>query len=387
MLMAETSKKYDIVLMGATGFTGKLVALYLSEHAHRESFTWAIAGRNESKLLELQGNLHSSTPDILVADVTIPESVSEMCRQARVIMNTAGPFNLYGRRVVEACIDTGTQYLDITGEPSFVAEIYNDCHARAEASDVCVVNCCGFDSIPADYGVFLTAQHLPVSAPKVIKGYMRTNARFSGGTLTTAVHALYLESLGKSVKMVIPKNKVAPKIKKQIHYNTDLKGWGIPMPVVDPHIVKRSASRLPDVYGPVTYVQYFVRSSCSKVVSTVFPIVLAMLMIRFAFFRNWLFSKFPSGSGPDEKIRSSSRFEVTFFGQAGNQRAKTVISGGDPGYTETAKMFSQCAFVILSKLRTKTIKPGVLTPVEAFGTDLVDRLQKEGISFVTTDSY
>jgi short subunit dehydrogenase-like uncharacterized protein len=384
--MAETLKKYDIVIMGATGFTGKLIAAYLSEHAHRESIRWAIAGRNESKLHELQDRLSGVKPEILIADVNKPASIQDMCRQARIVMNAAGPFNLYGRTVVDACIACEAQYLDITGEPSFVAEIYNDCHAKAEAAGVCVVNCCGFDSIPADYGVYLTVQKLPVSLPKVVKGYMRTNARFSGGTLTTAVHALYLESLGKSVKTVIPKNKVAPRIKKQIHYNSDLKGWGIPMPVVDPHIVKRSAFRLSDVYGPVTYVQYFVRTSFSKVVSTVFPIVVAMLMIRFAFFRKWLFSKFPSGSGPDDKTRSSSRFEVTFFGQAGKDRAKTIISGGDPGYTETAKMFSQCAFVMLSKLRTKTLTPGVLTPVEAFGMDLVDRLEKEGISFVVNDS-
>lgn len=384
--MSETSKKYDIVLLGATGFTGKLIAAYLAEHASEESYTWAIAGRNESRLSELRNSFAEIKPDIIVADVKNPASVSEMCRQARVLMNAAGPFNLYGRIVVDACIAYGAHYVDITGEPSFVAEIYNDYHAKAEASGVCVVNCCGFDSIPADYGVFLTAQKLPVSVPKIIKGYMRTNATFSGGTLTTAVHALYLESLGKSVKTNIPKSKGALKSKKQIHYNPDIKGWGIPMPVVDPHIVKRSAFRLSDVYGPTTYLQYFVRSSFGKVLSTVAPIVFAMLMIRFSFFRNWLFSKFPSGSGPDEKTRSSSRFEVIFFGEAGKQRAKTVISGGDPGYTETAKMFSQCAFVMLSKSRKNTITPGVLTPVEAFGMPLVDRLTREGISFVTIDS-
>jgi len=385
--MSETSKKYDIVLMGATGFTGKLVAKYLSEQAQAEGFSWAIAGRSESKLRELQKSLDASIPEIMVADVKNAVSVSEMCRQACVLMNAAGPFNLYGRVVVDACIASGAHYVDITGEPSFVSEIYNNYHVKAEASGVCVVNCCGFDSIPADYGVYLTAQKLPVSVPKIIKGYVRTNATFSGGTLTTAVHALYLESLGKSVKTNIPKSKGALKIKKQIHYNQVLKGWGIPMPVVDPHIVKRSAYRLSDVYGPTTYVQYFVRSSFGKVLSTVTPIVFAMLMIRFSFFRNWLFSKFPSGSGPDEKTRSSSRFEVIFYGQAGKERAKTVISGGDPGYTETAKMFSQCAFVMLSKSRNNTITPGVLTPVEAFGMSLVDRLSSEGISFVTTDSY
>jgi short subunit dehydrogenase-like uncharacterized protein len=385
--MSEKSKKYDIVLMGATGFTGKLVAKYLSQHADAEAFSWAIAGRSESKLRDLQKCLDASIPEIIVADVKNAASVAEMCCQAHVLMNAAGPFNLYGRIVVDACIQNGTHYTDITGEPSFVSEIYNDYHSKADAEGVCIVNCCGFDSIPADYGVYLTAQKLPASSPKVIKGYMRTNAQFSGGTLTTAVHALYLESLGKSVKTNIPKFPNAPKVKKQIHYNPQLKGWGIPMPVVDPHIVKRSAFRLSDVYGPLTYVQYFVRSSFGKVVSTVAPIVFAMLMIRFSFFRNWLFAKFPSGSGPDEKTRSSSRFEVIFYGQAGKQRAKTVISGGDPGYTETAKMFSQCAFVLLSKKRIHTIKAGVLTPVEAFGMALVERLQKEGISFKTDDSY
>ena len=373
-------RPFDIILFGATGFTGSIIAQYLSNHAGTEKVTWAIAGRDAEKLNKVKQSLNGVQPEIITADIKDKEALQNMTKQCKVLMNAVGPFNWYGRDVVQACIHTSTHYLDITGEPSFIADVYNNFFDDAVKNSSCIVNCCGFDSIPADYVAWLTAKKLPKDEPKSLKAYVRTNATFSGGTLTTAVEALHMEVQKKSIKTKIKRHPNAPKIPLKIHFSEDVTAWAIPMPVVDPHIVKRSAYRMPDDYGEaISYGQFFVRSSFGKVVKTVMPIAIASILVRFKGFRDRLFKKFQPGTGPSESRRANSKFEVLCFGKSITAEAKTVMSGGDPGYTETAKMFSQAAFTILDKTKDNTVSYGVLTPVEAFGMELVHRLRKEGI--------
>jgi short subunit dehydrogenase-like uncharacterized protein len=373
-------KIYDIILFGATGFTGQITAKYLSEHAAKENLTWAIAGRDLDKLNHLSENLPESKPGILTADVNDYQSLCHMTSQGKILMNAAGPFSRYGKSVVLACIESSTHYLDITGEPSFIADIYNNYFEQAVEKNSCVVNCCGFDSIPADYAAWLTAKKLPKNEPKALKAFIRTNATFSGGTLTTAIEALHMETQKKSVKTKIKRHPDAPRLPLKIHFSKEIGAWAIPMPVVDPHIVKRSAHRLPDEYGEaVSYAQFFVRSSLSKVFKTVMPIVAASFLVRFKSFRDKMLQKFKPGTGPSEARRANSKFEVVCYGTSASSQAVTRISGADPGYDETAKMFAQAAFTLADSIKNKTIKYGVLTPVEAFGLPLVDRLKKEGI--------
>lgn len=375
-------RKYDILLFGASGFTGQLIAAYLADRAASEGIQWAIAGRNRQKLEQLKASLVGQQPDVVVADVDNPESLEQMAAQTRVVMNAVGPFNWYGKGVVKACVEQGAHYLDITGEPSFVADIFLTYGKAAEEKGICIVNCCGFDSIPADYVAWLTAKQLPLEEPKSLRGYIRTNASFSGGTFTTAIHALYMETQQRSVKVKLPRHPSTPRVPLKIHYQKELKAWAIPMPVVDPHIVKRSAYRLPNDYGEaVAYGQFFLRSSLWKVVETVLPVLLTMLLVRFSFFRAWLFRQAPPGTGPDEAMRLRSRFEVVCIGESRNKTVRTVISGGDPGYNETAKMFSEAAFTMVERDNASTLPLGVLTPVEAFGSVLKDRLQRAGIFF------
>jgi len=374
------SRKYDIILFGATGFTGKLVTEYLSKNANTENISWAIAGRDAEKLTAVSNTLSENKPAIITADINDVISLRNMVSQTKILMNTVGPFNIYGKDVVTSCIESGTHYLDITGEPSFVADLYNNHFQSAIDHKACIVNCCGFDSIPADFAAWLTAKKLPLHEPKALKGYIRTNATFSGGTLTTAVQALHMEVKKESIKTKIRRHPDAPKIPLKVHFSKDINGWAIPMPVVDPHIVKRSAYRLPGDYGEaVSYGQFFVRSSFSKVLKTVVPIVMASFLVRLKGFRDRLYKKFKPGTGPNEERRANTKFEAICVGTSTTSSARTVISGGDPGYNETAKMFSQSAFTLLDKIKNNTISYGVLTPVEAFGDELVLRLRREGI--------
>lgn len=378
------SRTYDIILFGATGFTGQLIAQYLSLHANAENIRWAVAGRNHEKLKQLELPKGGSTPGMIIADVEDLESLRKMATQTAVLMNAAGPFNWYGRQVVEVCIEAGTHYLDITGEPSFVADIYNNLNENAVKNGVCVVNCCGFDSIPADYAAWLAARELPTELPKTLRSFVRTNAAFSGGTFSTAIHALHMESQKKSIKTRLPRHPDAPKVPRKIHFNRNINAWAIPMPVVDPHIVRRSAYRMPDDYGDaVGYGQFFVRSSFYKMVKTIVPLAVMFYLVRIPACRRWLFRKFRPGTGPDAARRAASKFEVTCIGEAGGHRSKIIFSGGDPGYDETAKMFSQAAFCMLDLQRKGSLKPGVLTPVEAFGMPLAERLRAEGLVIQT----
>jgi short subunit dehydrogenase-like uncharacterized protein len=372
-------KRYDIVLFGASGFTGQLIAQYLSKNADKEQIQWAIAGRDEKKLIEISASCLDSKPEIITADVKDYQSLLQMTSKAKILMNAVGPFNTYGPDVINACMESKTHYLDITGEPSFVAQTYNVHHQKAQETQVCIVNCCGFDSIPADFAAFLTASKLPANEPKILKGYIRTNATFSGGTLTTAIQALHMEAKKISHKVRLKKNADTPKLPLKIHYNDDIQGWAIPMPVVDPHIVKRSIHGLPESYGPAAYGQFFVRTSFIKVLKTIIPIVFAMVMVRFKYFRDKMFKKFSPGTGPSEQRRAQSKFEVVCIGESKTAKAKTTFSGGDPGYNETSKMFSQAAFSLLDRLKNNQARFGVLTPVEAFGLPLIDRLKSEGI--------
>jgi short subunit dehydrogenase-like uncharacterized protein len=375
-------RPYDVLLFGATGFTGQLVAEQLARNAAGENCRLALAGREMAKLETLRASLPDSGRDIglLTADVRDPDALRQLAAQGRVLISTVGPYNWYGEAVVRACLAAGTHYLDITGEPAFVNRVFSTCHQEAMEKGLCLVNCCGFDSIPADLGAWLTARALPREAPKAVRAYLRTNAAFSGGTWTTAIHALYQRSREKQRTSSGPRHPDAPRMDLRIHYRKDLQRWAIPMPVVDPHIVKRSARHLPADYGEAfSYGQFFTVGSLWRVLQIVVPIGLVMLLVRFGPVRRWLFGRFPPGTGPDPEKRARSRFEVRVFGEGGGHRAETTIAGGDPGYDETAKMLSQSAFVLLQRHREGRLVPGVRTPVEAFGQDLVQRLRNRGI--------
>jgi saccharopine dehydrogenase (NAD+, L-glutamate forming) len=374
-------KKYDIVLLGATGFTGKLIAEYLQRHQKKENISLAFAGRNAQKLEQDLSGIPLEGISVEICDIQDPEQLTALTKNTKILMNAVGPFSFTGRQVIEACIQNKTHYLDITGEPSFVSDVYVRYHEAATEAGVCIINCCGFDSIPADLTTWLTAKQLPHDQPMILDGFVRTNAQFSGGTLNTAIEMLYRESKKTSAKFRVPRHPDTPKPKMRVHYNADIKAWAIPMPVVDPHIVKRSIYKMPLEFGYATaYRQFFVRSSFFKMVKTIMPVLFALLLAKYSWFRKYMKQKFPPGTGPSEAQRAASKFEFMCIGRSGDKKVTTTLSGGDPGYNETAKMFSLSAFTLLTKIRAGNNRSGVCTPSEALGQQLVDRLIAEGIN-------
>ncbi|MCW3845190.1 saccharopine dehydrogenase NADP-binding domain-containing protein, partial [Micromonospora yasonensis] len=186
-------RTYDLVLFGATGFTGGLTAEYLARHAP-DGLRWAIAGRNPGKLAGVRDRLAAIDPalaelPLLTADATDPASLRAVAESARVVASTVGPYIRHGEPLVAACAAAGTDYLDITGEPEFVDLMYVRHHAEAVRTGARLVHACGFDSVPHDLGAWFTVQQLPTDGPVAVDGYVRAGGRFSAGTYHSALTA------------------------------------------------------------------------------------------------------------------------------------------------------------------------------------------------------
>ena len=185
-------RDYDIVLFGATGFTGGLTAEYLARNAP-DTLRWALAGRSTAKLEAVRERLAKIDPrfselPLLEADVKDSASMDAVAQSARVVITTVGPYALYGAPLVGACAHAGTDYVDLSGEPEFVDKMWLQFHEKAVETGARLVHCCGFDSIPHDLGAYFTVLQLPEDVPLKIDGQVLVGGQFSGGTFASALN-------------------------------------------------------------------------------------------------------------------------------------------------------------------------------------------------------
>lgn len=388
--MNKEMRTFDIVLYGSTGFTGKLVAEYFALNVPFTKVKWAIAGRNIIKLEALKINLIHLNPacsDIGVLECNAGDlkSLEKVTKQTTVIITTVGPFAFYGEKLVKACTRTSTHYCDITGEPEFVKSILRQYDTIAREKNIFIINCCGFDSIPADAGAYFTAMQLPANETKTIKGFVSTNATFSGGTYASAIHAM--ADIKKNINKVtentgMEKVKEKNRIKNTIHYDKQLKKWALPMPVIDPWMVSRTAKYRSSVYGEnFHYAQFLAVSSLPQVIGVVGTVGMLAIGAQIKPVKNLMLQYRKSGEGPAKEERDKSYFKLIFMGDSETKHVVTKVSGGDPGYTETSKMLSETALTLLENLGSLPISGGVLTPCGALGNLLIDKLQSKGIKF------
>jgi short subunit dehydrogenase-like uncharacterized protein len=376
-------RSYDVVLMGATGFTGGLTAAYLAEHMPAEG-SWALAGRDMDRLGALRDRLGVDVP-LLRADVTDPDSLRDLASSARVVMTTVGPYLHYGEPLVAACAEAGTDYVDLTGEQEFVDLMYAKYHERAVETGARIVHACGFDSIPHDLGVYFTIKHLPAGLPMHVRGYLRVDATFSGGTYQTAINAL---SRGRATKDAHRRRRQAEpslqdrrvrSVNGRPHRNAGLGAWALPLPTIDPEVVRRSARAL-DAYGPdFTYSHFLAMKRLPAAAGLAAGAAGLVTATQIPPVRNWLLGRVKAGDGPSAEKRAKSWFSVHFIGEAGDQKVVTKVSGGDPGYDETAKMLAESAMSLAYDDLPKTA--GQVTTTEAMGDALLERLQRAGMTF------
>eukprot|EP00455_Lapot_gusevi_P045824 TRINITY_DN591_c0_g1_i3.p1 TRINITY_DN591_c0_g1~~TRINITY_DN591_c0_g1_i3.p1 ORF type:complete len:419 (+),score=176.21 TRINITY_DN591_c0_g1_i3:61-1317(+) len=412
-------RDFDIAVYGATGFTGKLVAQYLAKnYASIEagvqgevpvrSIRFALAGRQREKIEAIKKTLVAINPvcenvGIIVADSSQPESLEEVARRSTVMLSCAGPFALYGDPVVAACVKYGTHYVDITGESTWVRTVINRFGQEAEAKNAVIVPMCGFDSIPSDLGVLYTLQQARklynAGVSRIDNVVTMGGGGVSGGTLasvstmlegprgrlTEASHPFFLNPNPDAVKATSH-----DKDQLLVGYNSQLKVWTMPfvMAAVNCRVVRRSAAL--NGYGnKFTYNESMRVGGLPLTIVFYLGLVIFAILFFFKFTRKLLLKTFlpAPGQGPSEETRRKAFFRCTFAATTDDEKNPaqfvTTVSGGDPGYDETAKMVAESAICLALQYDQLPRRGGVLTPASAMGDLLIRRLVRAGIKFDT----
>jgi short subunit dehydrogenase-like uncharacterized protein len=393
--------EYDVVLFGATGFTGELTAQALCS-AMPAGGRWALAGRDQTKLAAVRDRLAAVDPAaerlaLLTADVADAATLGALAASSRVVVSTVGPYLEHGDGLVAACAQTGTDYVDLCGEPEFVDLMYLRYHELARASGARLVHSCGFDSVPYDLGALFTVSQVPEAAqvPIALEGFALASGAISGGTYRSVVGALgRLKESGRvarqrrAVERHAPDGKLAQGrrvrgISRRPHTDKFGGGWVVCAPTIDPQHVLRSA-RLNEQYGPdFSYTHYLVTRKLRNTVGLVVGVGVLATLAQVRPTRRALLKLRQPGSGPSEAKRAKSFFRVRFRAQVGGERPRelvTEVSGGDPGYGETAKILAQSA-LCLAFDEIPAPSGGQWTPALALGQPLIGRLIEAGIVF------
>ncbi|WP_329284849.1 saccharopine dehydrogenase family protein [Streptomyces sp. NBC_00691] len=384
-----TARAYDVVLFGATGFVGELTAGYLAAHAP-EDCRWALGGRNRAGLTALRERLaarwpHCAELPLVVADAADTGSLRELAESARVVATTVGPYVWYGDGLVGACAEAGTDYVDLTGEAEFVDLTYVRHDARARETGARIVHACGFDSVPHDLGAYFTVQQLPEDVPLRVDGFVRAGAQFSGGTFASALTAF---GRGREILRAARERRlheprlVGRRARAPLggpRFSRETGTWALPLPTLDPQVVARSAAAL-DRYGPdFRYRHYASVKTLPMALGGTAAIGAGVTAAQLPPVRAWLMERYQAGQGPSAERRARSWFSVRFVGEGGGRRVFTEVSGGDPGYDETAKMLAESALSLAFDPLPRT--SGQVTTAVAMGDALIERLRAAGIRF------
>ena len=412
----SNKREYAVVLYGATSFVGQITAHYLAEFLANNknkngAVTWAIAGRDQEKLNELQSNLASKV-DIIIANSDDAVSLDVMTKQTQVIISTVGPYLKYGEPLIKSCVDNGTDYVDLTGEAIFIKDMMDKYQEAAKQSGARIVNSCGFDSIPSDLGVYFTQQQAEAkfdSACDVI--HMRVKAAkggLSGGTIASM--ATIFEEVGQDKSRrkqvanpyLLNDDKDVPKVRQnnvsKPEYDSEHKRWLAPfvMASINTRIVHRSNQLLGYEYGrdfkydEAMWMKDGIKGKLSSYAMSAALLGFATAMIIKP--SRELLSKHvlpKSGSGPSSADQENGYFDIRLFGQTAKKDsiATKVTGDKDPGYGSTSRMLSQAALCLAQDISKEEVGGGFWTPASAMGDKLLTRLEAHaGLSFEVVDS-
>ena len=389
-------KNFDIILYGATGFTGKLCARYLSENA--KDIKWAIAGRNKKKLEDIKKDL-SLDVDIFIAESNDEDALDNITLNTQVVLSTAGPFHRYSSKLVKSCVKNSSDYVDITGEFFWIREMIDLHHNEASSKGVRIIPACGYDSIPSDLGTFFANSKIKEPI-KRIESFHAGQGGISGGTTETGFSMGDLK-LGKKMNdpfVLNPENSVS---KEQILLSSDsiglkknslIKSWTGPfiMAVSNTRVVRRSAALLEtkqEGYGVnFTYQEH----AFYKKFKTAFLVTCVTLMFGLILktpIRKLVRPLLPKpGEGPSEDTMENGFFDSFFAAEldSGEKKLFRVHGKGDPGYKVTSKFVCESALTLIKErgeLPGGEEYGGVLTPASGLGQPLIDRLSSNGVNF------
>jgi short subunit dehydrogenase-like uncharacterized protein len=400
----EGDRELDVVVFGATGFVGKLTAEYLAQHAP-DGVRIAIAGRSEEKLARVKSELGQDWPTI-VADSSDPASLRSLAERCRVVATTVGPYRRYGMPLVEACAEAGTDYIDLTGEPLFIRDSIDRCHARAQESGARIVHCCGFDSIPSDLGVWLLHQEAGEleDTTFMVKG---ARGGASGGTIdsmTTMIDEVRADPAKRKLLLdpysLSPDRDAEPDLGSQLDYgkpahDDDAGTWLGPfvMAAINTRIVRRSNALQDWAYGRrFRYRETMATGSgplgLAKATALAGGVGALTGVLAFRPTRSALQRFLPSaGEGPSAEARAKGFFKIEIHARtpAGERYVARVSAQGDPGYAATAVMFGEAALCLAVDGDRLPDRAGVLTPATAMDGALVDRLRAAGQTYEVSE--
>lgn len=384
------SREFDVIVYGATGFTGRLVAEYLNAQ-YGSDVSWAMAGRSQEKLEAVRSEMGISKDiALLTANSDDPASLAAMAARTKAVCTTVGPYQLYGDGLVAACVAAGTDYVDLSGEPAWMYDTIREYQAAARESGARIVHSCGFDSIPFDLGVYFLQQHAIAhhgGACSKIRGRVRKmKGTFSGGTAASFFETMkragqqpeVLQWLKDPFSLVPDfQGPPQPTGHKPIE-ETDLGSWSAPfiMASINTKNIHRSNALLGHQYGEDFVYDEMVLTGPGAEGQAAAEYVA----------KDDSMSKNPPkpGEGPSKEERETGFYDVMFVGGApdGTRLIAGVTGDKDPGYGSTSKMIAEAALCLAQDISREATPGGVYTSAPAMGSALIKRLTANaGLTF------
>ena len=411
--MSETDSPRDLLLWGATGVVGRLVAEDLTERYGPAELPLTLGGRNERRLRRLESRLCERTDDwdelpVVVGDATDADRMREVAAETDVVCTTVGPYTTYGTPLVAACLEAGTDYCDLTGEVNWVRETVDRFHDRAAERGVRIVHCCGFDSIPADLGTLLvqsTAIESHGAACDLVRVYLEEGrGGVSGGTLASGA-ALFEAASSDPIARRTLRNphSLAPRGERHGIDSGGRRGPGFdslraawtapsPMTVVNERVIHRSNALLDYPWGREFEYEESVptgrgASGALRAAGLTAGMGLATGAMAVGPTREALQRfVFPDpGEGPSSAEIENGHFTVRVLGRGTGEDGPFVVESRigadrDPGYGATARMLGEAARCLLRGDVDSPLDGGVLTPASGIGQPLAEGLRRAGLT-------
>jgi|TARA_B100001059_G_scaffold216821_1_gene235546 short subunit dehydrogenase-like uncharacterized protein len=385
-----SEREFDLVVFGASGYTGKLVAEYIqNEYGGDQSLKWALAGRNKDKLAGIKEDLNlESDLTILEVDSNDQESLDAMTSAAKCILTTVGPYQLYGSNLVESCAKNGTDYVDLTGEPGWMYEMINEHKETAKKSGARIVFSCGFDSIPFDLGVYFVQQAVRDKFGKPaqhVRGRVKAmNGEFSGGTIASLGATMAtLKEKPELIKVLANPFSLTEGFEgptqlddSKVLLDEKLNMWVAPfvMAPINTKNIHRSNALLGHEYGEdFCYDEMMIAGEGEEGKQIADAMTSANPMGG---------EDVPQpGEGPSQESREQGNYDVQFFADIDEGCIEARVTGDmDPGYGSTSKMITESAMCLIHDCND--LSGGIYTPAPAMGNKLIKRLiEKAGLTF------
>jgi short subunit dehydrogenase-like uncharacterized protein len=411
------SDRLGIVLLGATGFTGRLVAEYLFTHAP-QSLTFGVAGRSKEKLEAVVADVRaraatgsgaaSRDVPIIVADSNNESELRAMVKRARVVCTTVGPYAKYGRTLARVCAEEGVHYTDLTGEVTFMRQSIEDNDAAAKKSHARIVHACGFDSIPSDLGTFLLyrrAEEMGLTMGPTTLLVRKADGGFSGGTVASMLELTDAAKKDPKVRALVadphaleltPPPSKDRRDRFNVTFDRDLSAWTAPfiMAMCNTRVVRRTNALLGYAYGPeFRYREVMSFPKGPRGAAMAYGVLAGLGAFTAAIstpLRGLVESRLPKpGEGPSEETRNKGSFKLDILCDTRNKAREPgpklgvrIVGEGDPGYAATARMLGEASMCLAEDALPE--RYGVLTPASAMGDFLAARLGGAGVTFTVS---